>query len=53
MMMNRRLMVAIDNYPTEDDYDWISEGQDNVNITISRNHPKYCEKCRIESSCFI
>lgn len=43
--MNRRLMIAIDGYPDEEDYDWINEGEGSVNITISRNHPKYCEKC--------
>lgn len=38
-------MVAIDGYPHEKDYDWISEGTDRVNIAITRTHPKYCEKC--------
>ena len=39
------MLVAIDGYPSEADYDWKSEGTGEVNVTIARNHPKYCEKC--------
>ena len=44
-IMDRKLMVAIDGYPHEKDYDWMSEGTDHVSIAITRTHPKYCEKC--------
>lgn len=44
-MKRRTMLVAIDGYPSEADYDWKNEGTGEVNVTIARNHPKYCEKC--------
>ena len=38
--------MAVDEYPTETDYDWMVEGTNEVSITIEHNHPKYCEKCK-------
>ena len=45
-MIDRKLLVAVDGYPTESKYDWVMEGTNEVSITIARNHPKYCEECR-------
>ena len=44
------LLVAIDHYPTYDDYDWMEQKAAStepltLNITLSRNHPKFCNKC--------
>lgn len=44
------LLVSNDHYPTYDDYDWIARADAStkpitVNVTLSRNHPKFCNKC--------